>query len=432
MRPSRLTLFIVTAGLALAALPALVSGQLWTVWVGFWGVLVLALLVDGTLAPRRSQLEVEVDMPGTLPMGAPAKALVSISDSASRGFPTRVRVDLSETLAEQPTLNGHAGRPIALELNALRRGRAWVETAWLRFTGPLGLVERVLKVPVNRQLDVVPNIGGVRAQAVEFFSASQMQAGLKVEKYVGDGSEFDQLIEWQRGLDHRSIDWKASARHAKLLSRRFRAERNHQIVVAIDTGRLMGEPLSGQPRLDHAIHGGLLLAMMAARTGDRVGMFAFGERPGLFAEPRGGMHAVRGLLNLSSRLDYSDGETNYTLGLTHLMTRLTRRSLVIVLTDFNDSVTAELMVDNVLRLSRRHLVVFAALSDPLLSELVAAEPRRLDDVDRAVVAESLLKDRELVMTRLRNHGVFCIDARPKQIGVELVNRYLQVKRRELI
>lgn len=56
-------------------------------------------------------------------------------------------------------------------------------------------------------------------------------------------------------MDRRTVDWKQSARHQTLLAKEFRTERNHQIVMALDCGRVMSEPIDGAPRIDRAIHG---------------------------------------------------------------------------------------------------------------------------------------------------------------------------------
>jgi uncharacterized protein (DUF58 family) len=100
---------------------------------------------------------------------------------------------------------------------------------------------------------VVPNLG------LRMFSDHSFMTGLKVERFLGDGSEFEALREFVPGLDHRAIDWKASARHRKLLCQEFRAERNHQVVLAVDGGQLMAEPVGGVPKLDHAINAAILL-----------------------------------------------------------------------------------------------------------------------------------------------------------------------------
>src|SRR5262249_29258585 len=159
----------------------------------------------------------------------------------------------------------------------------------------------------------------------------QFLSGLKVERYLGDGSEFDALREHVPGMDRRAIDWKASARHRALLGREFRAERNHQLVLAIDTGHLMAEPLGGMPKLDHAVNAALLLAYFGLRTGDRVGLFGFDSEVRAFAAPAAGVRAFPRLQRASAALEYGTAETNFTLGLAELSSRLSRRSLVVLL-----------------------------------------------------------------------------------------------------
>jgi uncharacterized protein (DUF58 family) len=163
-----------------------------------------------------------------------------------------------------------------------------------------------------------------------------------------------------------------------------------------------------------------------------VGLFAFDARPGLYAAPQGGMGHYRALAHLSARIDYTDAESNFTLGLTTLLQRLQRRSLVVVLTDFIDTVTAELLVESLERLARRHVVVFVSFRDPELQSLALERPTTVLAINRAVVAYSYLHERHVVLRRLERLGLFTIDAEPARIGPELINRYLDIKRRELV
>jgi uncharacterized protein (DUF58 family) len=434
MHPSRRALAVFAFGVALALVPSLGVPELWRAWVLFWVLALSALGLDAVLAARASDLRHELALPDTLTMGGTHVAALTLSLRAGGPTAAEVKLDLSENLRPQPAQRAAlstAGARLDVQLEPLRRGRAEIEAAWIRYPGPLGFIVRKVRLPIQRSVSAVPNLPGVHGAAIAF-SSRDGREGIKLEHYAGDGSEFESLKEFDAGSDSRTIDWKASARHTKLLRRQFRAERNHSIVFAIDTSRLMAEPLAGVPRLDHAIHAALLLAYVSTRSGDRVSLFSFDERPRVFLEPRGGVAAFRALTQLTSELAYTDAEANYTLGLTNLMTRLTRRSLVIVLTEFVDTISAELMVENVKRLSNRHLVVFVSLRDPLLAALLGSEPARVLDLNRAVVAGSLLRERELVLLRLRRHGVFCIDAPPQGIGAALLNRYLEIKRRELI
>jgi uncharacterized protein (DUF58 family) len=307
-----------------------------------------------------------------------------------------------------------------------------VEAVWLRWAGPLGLLSRQLRLQLDRPVAVVPNVRAVRSAALRFFSARHFLSGLKVQRYLGDGSEFDALREHVPGLDHRAIDWKSSARHVKLLCREFRAERNQQVILAIDTGHLMAEPLAGLPRLDHAVNASLLLAYFSLRMGDRVGLAGFDRQMRIFAEPQGGLGAFARLQKLTAQLDYSPNETNFTLGLAELSGRLKRRSLVVAMTDFADTITAELMVENLGRLAKKQLVLFVALRDPELGRLASARPTRLGDLYRSVGATDFAREREGVLLRLRRLGIQCVDAVPSAISAQLLNRYLEIKRRELI
>jgi uncharacterized protein (DUF58 family) len=307
-----------------------------------------------------------------------------------------------------------------------------VESAWIRYAGPFGLAANVVRVELKKQSAIVPNVLAVKSAALRLLTDREFRAGLKIERYRGDGTEFDSLKEFVPGDDRRAVDWKASARHKKLVARQYRAERNHQVVMAVDTGHLMCERLAGIPKVDHAVNAALLLAYVSLKAGDRVSLATFDAKPGLFIEPRAGAQGFRALSQLASQVEYSDRETNFTLGLTSIAQRVVRRSLVVVLTDFVDTISAELMVENLDRLARRHEVVFVALKDPGLAATAAEAPRDLVALNRAVVAAGLLRDREVVLLRLRRMGIHPIDAEPRQVTTRLINTYLDIKRRERI
>lgn len=435
MIPTRRAILFAATGLAVALLPTAVHPRLWPLWPVYLGALALALGVDALAAPRRREVACAAEVPGTLYIGEEEEAVLKVSVPSRRPVPVTVAVDLSDRLVPQPQMRGRAsaaGSEMRFRLVPTRRGRIVVERAWIRYAGPLGLMASVARVDLKRQAAVVPNIRPVKTMALKFMTDREFRAGLKIERYKGDGTELDSLKEHVPGDDHRSIDWKSSARHKKLIARQFRAERNHQVILAIDTGHLMCEPLAGIPKVDHAVNAALLLAYISLKAGDRVGLATFDSRFGLYVEPKGGLRGFNVLSHMASQVDYSDRETNYTLGLTSIGQRLSRRSLIVVLTDFVDTVSAELMVENLDRLSRRHVIIFVALQDPGLAATAAGDPATLLELNRAVVAGGLLRDREVVLRRLRRLGIHPIDAAPAQVSPRLINAYLDIKRRERI
>ncbi len=437
MRPTQKTILLATAGLAAALLPAVADERLWTLWAAGLAGLALGVGADAILCARDRDLRLRPRPPRLLYIGEDAVLPVRLRAAEGSRFPVvEILAELDEILEPPPLLRvipgPGAGTEAEIPLRPRRRGTARLPALWLRWRGPLGLVARVVRRPLDLSLPVVPDVKAVRAAALRHFESREFLVGTKPRRYAGEGSEFSSLREYVPGLDHRSIDWKASARHTKLLAREFRAERNHQVVLAFDTGHLMGEPVEGVPRLDRAINAGLLLIWAGLKTGDRLGLFTFGDRVGVYAPPRGGIQAFPLLQRLSSEISYSTGETNYTLGLTSLLRRLSRRTLVVLFTEFVDTLTAELMIENLDRLARRHLVLFVSLKDPDLVRFSSARPRTLAALHRAVVADDLLREREIVLRRLARRGIHCLDREAREVTAALLDRYLLIKRRELL
>jgi uncharacterized protein (DUF58 family) len=274
---------------------------------------------------------------------------------------------------------------------------------------------------------VTPNVASIKEQALRLFSRDST-FGLHQFLNSGDSSEFHALRDFQPGMDRRRIDWKQSARHGALRAKEFHAEQNQHIVLALDTGRLMSDPLEGQPRIDRAVQASLLMAYVALKLGDRVGLYAFDEKPRVASGTVTGTAAFPLLQKLAAKIDYAPGETNFTLGLTQLSGELERRSIIVIFTDFVDTTSAELMLENVGRLLKRHLVLFIVFRDQELESLRNAAPQTPEDVSRAVVADTLLHEREIVIERLRRMGVEIVDAPVDRIGPQLLSAYLETKR----
>jgi uncharacterized protein (DUF58 family) len=302
----------------------------------------------------------------------------------------------------------------------------------VRWTGALGLLSRELVYRQPAEVRVLADVAAVRRRTARMITNREFTTGLKPERYVGDGSDFESLRDFVAGMDRRAIDWKATARHREVLCREFRAERDHPVMLCIDSGRLMGELLDGMPRLDHAILAALQLAYVCLRTGDCVGLFTFADKPQATVLPQAGVHALQAIQERLTSIAYSPAETNFTLGMTELLRQLRRRTLVVLFTDFADSVTAELMLRNVAWLARRHLLLFVALRDPLPERLADAELGAPRDLHRAVVADEIRRERLLVLERIRQTGAQVLDAAAADLDGGLIDRYLQVKRRELL
>jgi uncharacterized protein (DUF58 family) len=248
----------------------------------------------------------------------------------------------------------------------------------------------------------------------------------------GDGSDFDALVEFRAGMDRNAIDWKQSARHLKLYAKEYHSERNNQIVFAIDSGRQMSEPIAGLARLDRVVSAMLLTAWVALKLGDRVSLNSFDSRPRVASGLVSGTAAFSELQSLAAQIDYSGDETNYSYALANLSARLTRRSMIVLFTEFTDLTSADFLVRAVARLVETHLLLVVVLRDDELETLRDAAPRTADDVTRAVTAAALLRDRLMVLTRLRHLGVHVVESEYDRVPDRLVQAYVDLKNRNLL
>jgi uncharacterized protein (DUF58 family) len=428
---------------ALTALGALIvlpvgfaSASSWWIGPAWIGVMLALILVDAIGGAWPGRAAVSLTAPTLAPSGGRADIGLDVHFPRG-GAPRSVEgtIDADPLVRLSPTralcaVRARSGR-LSFDMQTVRRGEARLRRFWLRWRGPLGLLWKQQARDLDNTIAIVPDTLAVKDEAIRLFSRTALH-GLKPQKDRSDGSEFDALTEYMPGMDRRAIDWKHSARHHKLLAKEYQADRNDHIVFAIDAGRLMCEPLAGQPRIDRALNAALMLAYVGLRMGDRVGMFVFDSKPRLMTPTVAGTAAFRILQRLTASVDYSSEETNFTLALSELAGALKRRSLIVVFTDFVDTTSAELMIENLGRLLKRHHVLFVAFRDAELEAMRASEPATADDVSRAVIANALLKERTLVVSRLQRLGADILDPPLERLGVALLNAYLAIKRRRAV
>lgn len=426
-------LFALSIPLALAIVTAY-PGR-WYVSLYYPCVIFVLMLVDmGAMLPRR-QLDVGVSAPARLYIGERGAASVRLRSPAWSGSVSVSAVASLEGEAEEPSpvsgILGDGSLDIELPVIPRRRGVVALPRVWLRWTGPLGMMEQRLSHACGLRLDVVPNIRGIHEEALNFFSNDSM-IGLKSQRLRGEGAEFDNLCEFASGMDNRFIDWKRSARHRKLLAKEFRQERNHQIVLGFDTGHLMLEPIDGVPRLDHAIRAGLMLGWTSLHGGDLVGGCGFDARFRGFIQPGRGMPYFTQVQRFAAGLAYHAEETNFTLGLTELNARLKRRGLVVLFSEFVDVISAELLMESLQLLARRHLVIFVTMKDPMLRDMAERAPDTFHHAAESVLVADFLQERAVVLERVARMGVHCLDVSAGGVAGALLKRYVMIKQRGLL
>ncbi|WP_017670883.1 DUF58 domain-containing protein [Blastomonas sp. AAP53] len=425
---------LIAGGAPLAMLLATAAPGLWALGPAWSAAMLLLALLDALVAGRARDIRLIV--PASSELGHD----VVIGLEAALSSRVQIRhVEASVSVESRIVPGGNGFATLQLDggarllhgyiaLHPVRRGTLVIEALWLRWQGPLGLGWRQDRRASGESIAILPDIAAVRAPALQVFIKDAIY-GILARQSRGEGSEFEALVEYQPGFDRRTIDWKSSARHSKLLAREYDTERNNQIVFALDSGSDMCEPVAGLPRIDRAVSAALLTSYVALKAGDQVRLFSFAARPERATPFVSGSRNFFRLQSEAAAIDYRFEESNYTLALSTLAAQLQRRSLIVVFTDFTDPTSAELMLESVGRLIDRHLLLFVAMEDEELLGIVDQPPDTSEKVAESVAAASLLAQRRLVITRLRHLGIEVIEGRHDEIGTRLMNAYLKIKRR---
>ncbi len=436
MIPSPLLLLLALGPLALALL-TLVDAALLGAVVTVDGALVVLAGVDALLGARgrvearrelRAVLSIGRNNPVTLHLRSRARRalVVDVTDDAfapaeREGLPARVRVAPGGAVT------------VRYQLRPQRRGAYELGAVTVRYATPLRLWTRQLRLPVTGEVRVYPDVQAVRAYEL-LARQDRHGAMVRASRRPGGQSEFERLREYTRDDEFRAIDWKATARRQKLIARQYQLERDQSVHLVLDAGRLMTvETAGGLPLFDHALNAALLLAHVAARGGDRVGLFAFSDRPRAALAPSAGRGVTARLVRATYEFHAELAPSDYEVAFTRLGHQLRRRALIVVFTQVHDDVSAQALVRYTRGLLPRHLPLIILLRDPELEDMARVRPGdAAPTLFRRAAAAELLGWRDRQVHTLRQLGALVLDVEPQRLTIALVNRYLEIKARHLL
>jgi uncharacterized protein (DUF58 family) len=267
----------------------------------------------------------------------------------------------------------------------------------------------------------------LRASVAE--AVGRKESGLRALRHIGEGRQFESLREWVPGDDTRHIDWKASARRRKVITRQFEEERRQQVMLVIDAGRLLTAEIQGEARIEFVIRAALWLAFAANYHDDDVGVMVFSDSVHHYVPPQRGRRGLRQVLDALAATEARLVEPDYPAAFRYLAVRNRKRALTVFFTDVIDDLASEALVANVASLRPRHLPLVVTLRNPELDDLAVARPASVGDAYRKAAAEELLRARNEGLAAIRRRGALVLDVQPAQATWSVVDRYLELKRR---
>lgn len=417
---------LIAAGLVVG-----IVGAGYSAWAAALICLLAAAIFDGWTVAQRAEptvdrtvdrslalgVDTEVELTIRFPDGRPAR--IELAD----GVPPQMEADDVEIDA---TVGGESTLRINYPICPAVRGTWQFEPAHVRVHGPLGLMSRQIRCGDTEEVRVVPNFRAVSHYALMALADRKGQIGVRQLRRRGEGMEFDCLREYREGDQLRQIDWKATARHRRVIARQYEDERNQQVVLVFDCGRRMRATDGELSHFDHSLNAGLLLSYVALRQGDSVSVGTFGgvDR---WVSKRRGPDAVDTIVNQTFDLQTTLAPSDFSEAARRLTHRQKRRGLIIFLTNLYDADPDELQQALDL-LGDRHLVLVASLRESAVDELAETDVRTHEQALQVGATHHFLDHRRQLHAQLEKSGGMLLDVQPQDLSVALVNRYLEIKR----
>jgi uncharacterized protein (DUF58 family) len=433
-QPRLLVALLVGAGLILLTL---LSPLVWPVVIVYNLALAVVVAREVRNLPSPKGFTVLRDLPRPFSLGADQAVVIAIHHVGAAGLRAEIADHVPIDLNPRPRSVGGvfdaAGTlTLAYRAQPVHRGAYTFGRIDLRCWRPGGFTQRLYRIPAAQSAAVYPNILAVRQYDLTLRRGMRLQLGQRRARPPGATTAFAGLRDYLPGDDVRRISWKATARRDAPVTLEVEAERGQQAVIALDCGRLMTAPAGLLTKLDHAVNAALLLGFVAQRLGDRVGLLTFTDSVRRYLPPQRGPAQVHRLNQLLYDVRSEYAEPDFGEAFSHLARRLSRRSLIVVLTDVLDPQASRELVAHAVRLSARHLVLVVAMADP---EVAAARQAPVDRISRAyewAAAEELLAARRESFEALRQGGVLGLDVEAGQLSAALVERFLNLKERALL
>ncbi len=330
---------------------------------------------------------------------------------------------LPQTLIAKPQYTTE----IRYRICAEKRGNTQFSGIHLLIYSPLGIWKKYHYIKHESFIKVYPNFAAISKYTLLAIQDRLGQIGIKRLQRRGEGLEFHQLREYRAGDTLRQVDWNASARIKKLISKQYQDERDQQIVFLLDCGRRTLTQDGMLSHFDHTLNAILLLTYVALRQGDALGLMTFGSHEQRWLAPRKGMNSVNVVLNTVYDLQPSLHTSDYLSTAKQLMTRLNKRALIILVSNLRDEDHEELIPAMKL-LQRRHLVLLASLQESILNKVLDQPVNHFKEALRYAATHEYLYRRRQAHEVLQRHGVLYLDTEPDYLPISLVNRYLEIKR----
>lgn len=329
-------------------------------------------------------------------------------------------------------LSAGESKVIKYHLRPVKRGEYSFGAVNVLLSSPLKLFSRRFRFSADKLVPVYPSYIQMRKYELMAISHRLTDTGIKKIRRIGQNQEFELIKEYVAGDDFRTVNWKATARKSRLMINQYQDERSQQVYSLIDKGRVMQMPFNGMSLLDYAINATLVISNIAIKKSDKAGLITFQDRIGNMlpaARLNNQMAAIQEVL-YNQKTAFL--ETDFSVLYSKIRRSISQRSLLLLFTNFESIHGLHRQLPYLINLARTHLLVVIFFENTELTDVIEEPAENLKGIYYKAIAERFSYEKKLIVKELQKHGIQSILTPPEKLTINTINKYLELKARNLI
>ena len=404
-------------------------------WILIWAFLLLVIVDIITLFKGRP-VEASRDLPEKFSNSDANPLEIKLQNNFS--FPLKVEIidEIPDQFQKRDfklelDLNAYEDREERYFLTPRERGVYHFGKLHCFCRSPIRLIKRRMSFDQHGELKVYPSF--IQMRKYDFLSlAPQEQVGIKKVRRIGHTMEFEQIKEYVKGDDIRTINWKATSKRAKLMVNQYQDERSQSIYSIIDQGRVMQMPFNGLSLLDYSINASLAFSNIALKKKDKIGLVSFSNKIDKLLKAKADKAHLSRIMESLYAIDTDHAITDFGNLYVQLKKQISHRSLLFIYTNFEHLEGMRRQLPYIRALAKKHLLVIVLFENNELKKVQQQPAEKIFDVYVKTIAEEMDQDKQVIAQELESKGIFTVLTRPEDLTLNAINKYLEIKARGIL
>ncbi len=401
-------------------------------------LLAVVVTIDGViLFNRKDIVGVEREVPAILSLGDRNEIKLIIRNNARFTNTITIYDELPFQLQVRDfnmkmVLKPNEEKGLIYDVNPKKRGEYPFGKINIFSQNKIGFLMRKDRLGEEVMVKVYPSIVQMKKYELSSFKSLSLTNGVKKIRKIGHSYEYEQIRSYVIGDDPRSINWKAGSRVGNLMVNQYEDEKSQQVYCILDKSRSMRMPFNGLSLLDYAINSSLVISNVVLQKYDRMGLVSFSDKIGSLIPADSKRNQLSAIFKALYNEKEHHLEANYELLYSAVRNFIRVRSLLFLYTNF-ESLNALYRVLPLLRkLNKNHLLVVMFFENSEIASLAEQKPETIDKIYMQTISRKMQAEKYLIYQELKKHNIQTIISKPEDLSINTINKYLELKAREMI